>query len=106
MGTSCAEINSHLLMCAERSRGALNVEGAVNESNNLALLLIYAFPLKHNHSVHHTVVAGYSYAITFTKLINIQDYSVPKIHLISSNNHILGITCIKRSFYTDFREPT
>lgn len=51
MGTSCAEINSHLLMCAERSRGALNVEGAVNESNNLALLLIYAFPLKHNHSV-------------------------------------------------------
>lgn len=38
-------------MCAERSRGALNVEGAVNESNNLALLLIYAFPLKHNRSV-------------------------------------------------------
>lgn len=35
-------------MCAEGSRGGMNVKGAFSEGNNLALLLIYALPLKHN----------------------------------------------------------
>lgn len=38
-------------MCADGSRGAMNVKGAFSESGNPALLHIYAFPLKHNHFV-------------------------------------------------------
>lgn len=56
MGTSCAEINPHLIMCADGSRGAMNVKGAFSESSNLALPPMYAFPLKHNHMYHRILL--------------------------------------------------
>ena len=32
-------------MCVEGSKGAMNVKGAFSEASNLALLLIYTFPI-------------------------------------------------------------
>lgn len=51
MGTSCAEINPHLIMCADGSRGAMNVKGAFSESSNLASPPMWTFPLKHTRFV-------------------------------------------------------
>lgn len=43
MGTSCAEINPYLLMCAEGSEGAMNVKEAFSEGSSQVLVRIHAF---------------------------------------------------------------
>lgn len=82
MGTSCAEINPYLLMCAEGSRGVSSVSGAFGERSNLALLLIYAFPSTHNH--FHHIVYHHTYNMIWYVL-----QLCSKLKLIMKLNHQL-----------------